>query len=117
MARKCSFIILVTLCLANVCYGQSDKHKPELFTSYLSGTTLPAQADIPAPTCQAIIKQADRIVTADELKTVPGRELHVASLNLRTCATSKLARFDRDMAVGIYGEVVSELERRERAGK
>jgi hypothetical protein len=66
-------------------------------------------------TCRAIITQADRIVTSDELKTVAKGDLRVASLNLRTCATSELARLDRDLAVGLYGEVVSEMERRERA--
>jgi hypothetical protein len=57
-----------------------------------------------------------RIVTADKLRTVAERDLRVASLNLRTCATSQLARPDRDLVVGLYGEVVSELERRERTG-
>jgi hypothetical protein len=111
-------VILATVLWAgHICYAQSDKRKPELFTSYLGATTLPAKANIPAETCQAIIIQADRIVTADELKTLREYDLRVASLNLRTCATSELARLDRDLAVGLYGEVVCELERRERAGK
>jgi hypothetical protein len=98
----------------NVCLAQSDKPKLELFTSYLGRTILPSQAYIPAQTCGAIISQADRIVSSDGLKALPNTDLLVASLNLRTCATSKLARFDRDLAVGLYGEVRYELNRRER---
>ena len=44
-----------------------------------------------------------RIVTPDELKALAEHDLHVASLNLRTYATSNLARLDRDLAVGLYG--------------
>jgi len=47
------------------------------------------------------------------LQSIDRRDLQVASLNLRTCATSELARADRDLAVGLYGEVVSEIERGE----
>jgi hypothetical protein len=93
------------------------KRKPELLTSYFGAQTLPANAYIPAETCRAIITQADRIVSSNELKTLAKADSQVASVNLRTCATSGLARFDRDLAVGLYGEVVSEIERRERAGK
>ena len=101
------------LCVGNICLAQSDKRKTELFTNYLGTKTLPAKAYIPAETCRAIITQADRIVASDELKTLAKRDLQVASLNLRTCATSGLARLDRDLAVGLYGEVVSEIERRQ----
>ena len=98
--------------------AQSDKRKPELFTSYFGATIPTAKAHISAETCHAIIIQADRIVASDELKTLAKSDLQVASLNLRTCATiSGLARLDRDLAVGLYGEVVSERERREKAGK
>ncbi len=103
------------LCVGNICLAQSDKRKPELFTSYVVAKTLPAKVYIPAETCRAIIAQADQIVTSDELKALARGDLQVASLNLRTCATSGLARLDRDLAVGLYGEVVSEIERRERA--
>jgi len=110
--------ILVTLatvlCVGNICSAQSDKSKLELFTSYLGATTPPVQGSIPLRTCQAIITQADRIVTANELKAATERELRVASLNLRTCATSELSRLDRDLGVGLYGEVMSERGRRER---
>ena len=112
---KSLFIIL--LCVASVCLAQPDKLKPELFTNYL-GATLPANGRIPAKTCGAIINQADRIVMADELQILAKDELRAASLNLRSCATSpELTRLDRDLAVGLYGEVVSEQERRERAAK
>jgi len=110
-------IVAAFLCVGNICLAQADKRKLELFTRYLGGTTLPAKAHIPVETCRAIISQADRIVASDELKTLAKGDLHVASLNLRTCATSGMARLDRDLAVGLYGEVVSELERRDRAGK
>jgi hypothetical protein len=99
--------------------AQSDKRRPELFTSDVSG--LPFQAHIPAATCGAIISEADRIVSAAEgLKTLDHHDLQVASLNLRSCATSPekdLTRIDRDLAIGLYGEVVSEVEYRERAAR
>jgi hypothetical protein len=105
-------ILIVFLC-GSLCLAQSDKPKVELFTSYFGRTTLPAKAYVPAETCQAIIAQADRIVASNGLKTLAKSDLQVASVNLRTCATSHLARLDRDLAVGLYGEVVSELERRQ----
>ena len=107
-----AFGILTVTCTA--CLGQSDKRKTELFTNYVARTTLPAEANIPPQTCRAIINEADRIVTSDGLKAVAKSELQIASLNLSACATSELVRFDRDLAVGLYGEAVSELERRER---
>lgn len=103
------------LFIGNVSRAQADKRKPELFTNYVSAATPPAKAYIPAETCRAIVTQADRIVTSDELRTLGKGDLQVASLNLRICATSELARLDRDLAVGLYGEVISEIERRERA--
>lgn len=123
------FIVVLLLCIGNVCLAQSDNHKvqqsvevevraTELFVSYFGASTLPAKADIPAKTCGALINQADLLVKADELKALVKNQLHVASLNLRSCATSpELARLDRDLAVGLYGEVVSEQERRERAAR
>lgn len=124
---KVVFVIVLLLCIGNVCLAQSDKHKvrlsaevrdTELFISYFGASTLPAKADIPAKTCGAIINEADLIVRADELKALTKDQLHVASLNLRNCATSpELARLDRDLAVGLYGKVVSEQERRERAAR
>lgn len=122
-----SCIVVLLLCIGNVCLAQSDNHKvrqsvevrlTELFVSYFGASTLPAKADIPAKTCGALINQADLLVKADELKALVRDQLHVASLNLRSCATSpELARLDRDLAVGLYGEVVSEQERRERAAR
>lgn len=107
--------------------AQSDKHKvwlsaepreTELFIGYFGASTLPAKADIPANTCGVIINEAELTVRADELKALVKDQLHVASRNLRSCATSpELARLDRDLAVGLYGEVVSEQERRERAAR
>lgn len=123
------FIVVLLLCIGNVCLAQSDNRKlqqsvevevraTELFVSYFGASTLPAKADIPAKTCGALINQADLLVKADELKALVKDQLHVASLNLRSCATSpELARLDRDLAVGLYGEVVSEQERRERAAR
>ena len=123
------FIVVLLLCIGNVCLAQSDNHKvqqsvevevraTELFVSYFGASTLPAKADIPAKTCGALINQADLLVKADELKALVKDQLHVASLNLRGCATSpELARLDRDLAVGLFGEVVSEQERRERAAR
>ena len=120
------FVIVLLLCIG-AGLAQSDKHKvrlslevrdAELFTSYFGASTLPTKADIPAKTCGAIINEADLIVKADELKALVKDQLHVASLNLRSCATSpELARLERDLAVGLYGEVVSEQERRERAAR
>jgi hypothetical protein len=78
----------------------------------------PSKAYIPVGTCRSIITQADQIMTADELKTLAEHDLQIASLNLRTCATtSGLTRLERDLAVGLFGEVVSETERRERSRK
>ena len=114
------FIVVLLLCIGNVCLAQSDNHKvqqsvevevraTELFVSYFGASTLPAKADIPAKTCGALINQADLLVKADELKALVKDQLHVASLNLRSCATSpELARLDRDLAVGLFREVVSE---------
>jgi hypothetical protein len=87
----------------------------QLFKRTFSITTPIVQAHIPAETCRAIISQADRLITVDELKSVEKDHLQVASENLRACATSdQLTRVDRDLAVGLYGEVVSEQERRGR---
>jgi len=110
---------LVFLGAFSFAHGQSTtKDRPELFTSYLGVTTPTVKGYIPAATCRAIIAEADKIVTSPEgLKSVDGRDLQIASVNLRTCATSELARLERDLAVGLYGEVVSEIERRERGGK
>jgi hypothetical protein len=111
--------LVVGATVAQIGNAQSDKRRPELFTSYVSG--LPFQAHIPAATCTAIISQADRILSAAEgLKVLNRHDLQVASLNLRACATSPekdLGRMDRDLAIGLYGEAVSELERRERGEK
>lgn len=111
-------IAAVLACVVQIS-AQSDKRQPELFTSYFTVTTPISRVHIPADTCLAIIRHADRIVSAGEgLKTLNGHNLQVASVNLRACATSKdLARIDRDLAVGLYGEAVSELERRERGTK
>jgi hypothetical protein len=110
-------ILLMALCLGQICSSQSDKGKQELFTSYYGVTTPSGKADIPNKTCQAIITEADEIMFPDKRATLAKRDLYIASLNLRTCATSELARSDRDLAVGLYGELVSERERRERARK
>jgi hypothetical protein len=118
--------IMRTLAMAVVFFGAfsfangQGAHKPELFTSYFRVTTPVSQAYIPAETCGVIITLADKIVVGaapDGLKAVDKHDLETASLNLRACATLKLARADRDLAVGLYGEVVSEIERRERGGK
>jgi len=101
-------------------HGQSapkDKHKLELFTRYFSITTVIPRAYIPAATCSSLISQADDIVSHEALKTVDEIDLQVASENLRACATLTLTRFERDLAVGLYGAVVSEQERRERGEK
>jgi len=108
-------ILVAFLFVGNICLAQSDNRKLELSTSYLGAGALPAKAHIPVETCHTIITQADRIVASGKLKTLAKNDLQVASLNLRTCATSGLARLDRDLAVGLYGEIVSELERREEA--
>jgi hypothetical protein len=112
---------LVVLGAFSFAHGQSaarDKRKPEMFTSYFGVSTPAAKAYIPATTCRAVIAQADKIVTSSEgLKSADGRDLQTASVNLRTCATSELSRIERDRAVGLYGEAVSELQRRERGGK
>ena len=123
--RKLVPVLIVVLALtagamvAQIGHAQSDKRRTELFTSYVSG--LPFKAHIPAATCAAIISQAGHTVSAAEgLETLNGHDLQVASLNLRSCATlpeKDVARMDRDLAIGLYGEAVSELERRERGAK
>src|SRR5689334_1132984 len=94
------------LCIALVClgafssaHGQStEKDKPELFRSYLDVSTPTVKGYIPTATCRAIISQAERIVASPEaLKSVDRHDLQVASVNLRTCATSELARLERDL--------------------
>jgi hypothetical protein len=110
-------MFVALLCMASICFAQSDKNKLELFTTYVGATTPTSKAYISAQKCRLIITQADRLVTANQLETSPMSDLQVASLNLRTCATTQLPRPDRDLAVGLYGEVVSEIERRERVKK
>ena len=109
----------VLACVAAFGHAQSDAKRPELFTSYFSATTPIFKVHIPAEACHAIISQGDGIVSVPErLKALNRHDLQVASLNLRACATSEdLARIDRDLAVGLYAEAVSELERRERGEK
>src|SRR5580658_9336580 len=95
--------------------SEKDNQRSELFTSYFSTDTPITRANLPPKTCQAVISQADKLIAmSDKLESVDTHDLSVASLNLRACATSELARLDRDLAVGLYGEVVSELERRQR---
>ena len=110
-----SLIAAVLVCFAQIGHAQSDKRQPELFTSYFSISTPISKTHIPADICVAIIGHADRIVGGPRgLKTLNGHELQVAAVNLRSCATSKdLARTDRDIAVGLYGEIISEIESRE----
>ncbi len=117
MCGKRRILLLGALAwVAQFGYAQEQNGRRELFTTYFLVTSPTFRAHIPAQTCHAIISQADRIVsTADKLKALNRHDLQVASLNLRACATSKeMARVDRDLAVGLYGEAVSELERRER---
>ena len=116
-------VILAVVLFALNISAQSDKKETELFTNYLgtdprSSQYLPSKAYIPVETCRAVIAQADQIVSSGKLKTLAAHDLQIASLNLRTCATtSGLTRLDRDLAVGLYGEVVSEQEGRERPTK
>lgn len=114
------FLALVVLGVPSA-YGQGtakDRHRQELFTSYFSVSTPIAKAYIPAGTRRLIIGQADKLVSSpDGLKSLDGHDLPLAADNLRACATSELARFDRDLAVGLYGELVAEIARRERGGK
>jgi hypothetical protein len=110
-----SFLVLAPASLLSQS-AQSDRQNRDLFTSYFPIETPLFKAHIPAPACEAIIRQADSIVaTLGGLKKLDEHDLSTASDNLRVCATSsELARFDRDLAIGLYGEVVSEKERRER---
>jgi hypothetical protein len=112
-------IAAILVCFAQIGHAQSDKRQPELFTSYFSVSTPVSKAHIPADICLAIIGYADRLVGAPGgLKALGGHELQIASVNLRVCATSKdLARTNRDLAVGLYGEIVSEIERREEGAR
>lgn len=105
-------VCALVLSLFHIAKGQSER-KSELFTSYFPVTTPISQVYIPTQTCHTIISQADRIVAAPNgLRSVSKPDLENASLNLRACATLGLARAERDLAVGLYGEVVSETERR-----
>jgi hypothetical protein len=117
--RRTLCVALVFLGAFSIAQGQSTaKNRRELFTSYLGNATATVKGYIPATTCQAIIAQADKVVASPEgLKSVDGHDLQIASVNLRTCATSELSRIERDLAVGLYGEVVSEIEHRQRGGK
>jgi hypothetical protein len=103
-------MIVILLCAHIICSAQS-KPKLELFTKYLGPTMTPAKAQIPVRTCGVIINQADAVISKG-LKTVALDDLRTASLNLRTCATLNLSRIDRDLAIGIYGEMTAEIERR-----
>jgi len=116
-------VLFVVLVAVSYAHGQNrnmikDKGTMELFTSYFRVSTPLFRAHIPAEACQTIIAQADKIImSSEELKAVESHDLQMASVNLRVCATSELSRFERDLAVGLHGEVVSEQERRERGGK
>jgi hypothetical protein len=84
----------------------------ELFTRSFSITTPIVETHIPVETCHAIISEADSLVSGNELKKFRSHDLQIASENLRACATSnELDRIERDLAVGLYGEVVFQLER------
>ena len=84
----------------------------ELFTRSFSITTPIVETHIPVETCHAIVSEADALVSGHELKRFTPHDLQIASENLRACATSnELGRIERDLAVGLYGEVVSQLER------
>jgi hypothetical protein len=112
-------IAVALICCAQVSLAQSGTQNRELVTSYVPIKTPFFKAHIPAPACRAIISQAiaatpDGLKVLD-LKMLDERDLHTASVNLRVCATSsELARIERDLAIGLYGEAVSEIERRER---
>jgi len=109
--------LLVAFVCGSISLAQSDKPKLELFAELLGRTTPPSAAYIPLETCSVIIKQAEKILDSDQLKAIAKHDLQVASLNLRTCAALKLSRIDRDLAVGIYGEMRVELECRRTAEK
>ena len=117
---KLIHLTAVVLCLAaGVGQAQSGK-KQELFTSHFNMTKTPIfKARIPADVCAAIIHQAEEIVQSpDSFESLDEHDLLVASGNLRACATTLgLARFDRDLAVGLYGETVAERDRRMRGKK
>lgn len=110
--------LLLAFSIAAPGHAQSGQSKSELFREYFSVTTPLFKAHIPAKTCRTLIAQADSIVSAGSLKTVESKDLQVGSDNLRVCATSdSLARMERDLAVGLHAEFVSELERHEREMK
>ena len=123
-------VLLASLICSLSSRSQTEHSKQELFRRYVSLSQVPFAAAIPAKTCDTIITQANTIFTgADDQKlkdhlafsAIPVDDLREASLNLRTCATLKLNdvprydRFERDLAVALYGDVISELDRRERA--
>ena len=109
-------MVLMALATATTPAG---KAKAELFTSYFGVQTPTSKAQVPTKACLALIRQAHGIVgRANGLKTLSAPDLLTASLNLRACATSaELPRADRDFAVGLYGEMLSERERRDRQKK
>jgi len=110
----------VLLCLAGgFALAQSEKQKPELFTSHFNPTKTPIfKSRIPPEVCAAIIRQADEILQSHNgngFVDLDDHDLLVASDNLRACATTPaIARSDRDLAVGLYGEAVAERECRAR---
>ena len=100
--------IILMLALATTVEAQ---RKQELFREYVSSNAVLFEAKIPTETCRAIITQAGDILADSRLKTVNPKDLRIASLNLRVCATTdSLTRMDRDWAVGLHAEFVSELE-------
>src|SRR5215469_16581435 len=92
-----------------------------LFSKYFGIATPIATNNIPPKTCQALIAQADQMNvnsvapgTKAIMKSIDDVHLQIAGENLRSCATNdSLSRTERDLAVGLYGWITVEQNRRE----
>lgn len=107
-------IVLRLLILSTVVFAQEHS---ELVTTHVEPTRTPFfLSRISVGACAKIIKQGNAVVgEPDGLQKLTQHDLLVASDNLRACATTAgLARGDRDLAVGLYGETIAERSRRER---
>ena len=108
---------IILACLLVLSAVARAQEQSELVTSHVDPTNTPlSRSRIPVGVCTKVIKQGDAIAAEPAgFRKLSQHELLVASDNLRSCATEDgLARADRDLAVGLYGEAIAERSRRER---
>jgi hypothetical protein len=116
MPMKRVYLPVILLYLGTIVgQGGPNKQKPELFIAHFNPVKTPIFASrIPVDVCGSMIVEADKIIQSTDgngFESVDDHDLLIASDNLRACATTAgIARPDRDLAVGLYGEAVAERQ-------